>query len=181
MTIDAFFKDPGTCLTTERTETRDDNRWPCEKQTAVRWFPRVVSSYAPTEQSSHWSQRLEADVEFVSGQKPWVMAMPTRQTANDFYGFEDADAAFLSRKPTNFVVFAKPGLLDDVLAAMLAEYWGCVHVSVANGLAADRDLSAAMALRRGEAVNACAALTTILGLDTDQVRERGYVLNGLPR
>jgi hypothetical protein len=56
---------------------------------------------------------------------------------------------------------------------------------VANGLAAGRaDARTMAALRRGQAVNAAATaaqLTAVLGIDTPHVREKGYVLTGLPR
>lgn len=105
----------------------------------------------------------------------------------DYYGSEDVDAAFLRRKPVSFVIFGKPGLEVDRLAAELAEYWGCVHVSVANGLlAASRrpDDSTGLELRRGGAVNAAdtaTLLVDILGIGSAEVRERGYVLTGLPK
>lgn len=142
------------------------------------WFPRIVSSYAVTE-SVHWSQRLD-----VYNELPAVK-IRRRAVEADFYGHEDADAAFLKRKPVSFAVFGKPGLLDAELAAMLSAYWGCVHVSLANGLAAGRaDGQTMWELRNGRAVNAAGSATLfakLLGFSDLEIRERGYVLTGLPR
>lgn len=103
----------------------------------------------------------------------------------DFYGREDADAAHLGRRPASFAIFGKPGLPADSLADALSAYWGCVHVSVAAGLAAGRaGARTAWALRRGKAVTAAgtaAQLNAVLALGDPEVRERGYVLTGFPR
>jgi len=153
------------------------------------WFPPVVSSYALTE-SVHWSRRLDDDVKRgMAGVARRVAPSSAAATATaadrDFYGREDADAAHLGRRPASFAIFGKPGLPADSLADALSAYWGCVHVSVAAGLAAGRaGARTAWALRRGKAVTAAgtaAQLNAVLALGDPEVRERGYVLTGFPR
>lgn len=153
------------------------------------WYPRVVSSYGLTERIN-WSRHLEADADFRSQQSPAIArrwTLPVQSEGRDYYGSEDVDAAFLRRKPVSFVIFGKPGLEDDKLAAMLSAYWGCVHVSTTTGLLAASlrpDDQTGLALRRGEAVNAAGSaslLVDLLGIGGTEVQERGYVLTGLPR
>lgn len=119
-----------------------------------------------------------------TGQRPFNFQQ-RNLTSRDFYGREDADAAFLQRIPFSFMIFAKPGMPDDSLAVMLSMHWGSVHVSPALGLSAGRiDARTAWKLRSGQVVNAgstVALLTRILGLNDPVVRERGYVMTGLPR
>lgn len=160
----------------------------------------------------HWSHRLDSDaITLALGDRPGTLGdrpatlgdrpatlgdrpatlgdrpatFRQRSTEGDFYGTEDADSAFLRREPVSFAVFGKPGLPDDQLATALATRWGCVHVSVAHGVAAGRaDARTAWALRRGRAVRVAStpgALVELLGLREPEVKERGYVLSGLPR
>lgn len=145
------------------------------------WYPRLAAFYGRTD-NVHWSGRTDADLLSLDGRL--TVSVQQRAAVRDFYEREDADAAFLGRKPVSFVVFGKPGVPDGELATALAAHWGCVHVSVAGGLAAGRaGDQATLALRRGEAVmaGAAASLTKLLGLDTIEVQQRGYVLTGLPR
>lgn len=145
------------------------------------WYPRLAAFYGRTD-NVHWS--LRADVDLLSLDGISTFTMQRRAAVRDFYEREDADATFLGRKPVSFVVFGKPGVPDGELATTLAACWGCVHVSVAGGLAAGRaGDQTTLALRRGEAVMAGTAgpLTKLLGLDTTEVQQRGYVLTGLPR
>lgn len=130
----------------------------------------------------HWSVRADGDLLSLDGHP--TFATQRRPAVRDFNEREDADAAFLGRKPVSFVVFGKPGVPDGELAAALAAHWGCVHVSVAGGLAAGRASDpATLALRCGGTVTAGHAgpLTKLLGLDTTEVQQRGYVLTGFPR
>jgi len=131
---------------------------------------------------------VDADFRFrqsptITGQ--WTLPVPSEGL--DYYGSEDVDAAFLRRKPVSFVIFGKPGLADDRLAALLSAHWGCIHVSAATGLLAASlrpDDQTGLALRRGEAVNAASSaslLVGLLGIGGIEVQERGYVLTGLPR
>lgn len=144
----------------------------------------MVASYGRAE-NAPWSRRLDADLASPDGRPAVVVRR--RAAVHDFYSDELADAAFLEREPVSFAVFGKPGVPDDELAAALSAHWGCVHVSVAIGLAAGRASDTVMsALRRGSAVNVVAAsaatpLAGLLGLDTAEVRTRGYVLSGFPR
>lgn len=150
------------------------------------WYPRVVFSYGLTE-SEHWSRRLDADYDASDGIAPTVIPRTVTAVQHDFYGHEDANAAHLVRKPVSFVIFGKPGLLTDSLADALSAYWGCVHVSVARALASGRaDLQhIAAALRVGHAVLAAQTTTQLIGLlgleSSPEIRERGYVLTGLPK
>lgn len=152
-----------------------------EKRGRRRWYPRVVSSYGLTE-NAPWDRRLDADAKTAATATD---VCPARATDADCYGREHADAAALNRKPVSFAIFGKPDAPDDRLAAMLAEYWGCVHVSPALGLMSGRaDARTAWMLRHGRAVNAAesaALLVGLLGLESPEIRERGYVLTGLPR
>lgn len=148
------------------------------------WYPRVVSSYGLTE-SAHWSRRLNEDASASDGIVPTVSYTATTVERN-FYSHEDANAAYLERKPVTFAIFGKPGLPADSLADALSAYWGCVHVSVARRLASGHtDFCTAAALRAGHAVTAArttAQLIALLGLrNSPEIRERGYVLTGLPR
>lgn len=150
---------------------------------ACRWYPRVLSSYGLTE-NVPWQSRLDADLKTVTGAAASAQ-WPTIAGDVDFYGREDADKAALARKPVSFAIFGKPGAPDEQLASMLAEYWGCIHVSPALGLLSGRaDARTAETLEYGGAVNAAnsaALLVRLLGLDSSEIRERGYVLTGLPR
>ncbi|VVC36135.1 P-loop containing nucleoside triphosphate hydrolase [Cinara cedri] len=178
--------DSGTCLITETRDGRSRaEQYAAEKRrhkadNAGHWYPRIVSSYGLTE-NSPWTRRLNADHEIgATG-----IRCPVRAADEDFYGYEDADAAALARKPVSFVIFGKPGTPDEQLADILAAYWGCVHVSPALGLVSGRaDARTKWKLHRGDAVNAAdslAMLVALLGLDSPEIRERGYVLTGLPR
>lgn len=152
-----------------------------EKRGLRRWYPRVVSSYGLTE-NVPWERRLDADIETAAAP---VTVRPARAADVDYYGRENADVAALDRKPVSFAIFGKPDAPDDQLAAILAEYWGCVHVSPALGLVSGRaGARTAWKLRHGRAVNAAesaAFLVALLGLESSEIRERGYVLTGLPR
>lgn len=143
-----------------------------------------MSLYALAE-NVHWSRRLRADVGAVDRPAaPWYRPRPL-DPSPDRHCAEDADADSLRRKPVSFAVLGKPGVDDHRLAAALSAYWGCVHVSTADGLDGGRaDAQTMAALRRGQCVYAAATtaqLTAVLGIDTPHVRERGYVLTGLPR
>lgn len=150
----------------------------------LNWYPRVVSSYGLSE-SAHWLRHLTVDSETGPSGRHTIQLRNRSKTRRDYYGREDADAAFLQRKPFSFMIFAKPGLPDDSLASMLSTHWGSVHVSPALGLAAGRiDARTAWTMRTGRAVNAAgtaALLTRILGLNDPVVQERGYVMTGVPR
>ncbi|CAI6363191.1 unnamed protein product [Macrosiphum euphorbiae] len=148
-----------------------------------------LSSYGVTERIN-WSRHLEVDADHRSRQTPttairWMR--PVQPAGRDHYGSEDVEAAFLRRKPVSFVIFGKPGLADDKLAAMLSTHWGCIHVSVTTGLLAAShrpEDPTGLALRRGEAVNAAGNTSLLIGLLSiggTEVQERGYVLTGLPR
>lgn len=153
------------------------------------WYPRTIAHYAPAD-TVNWSQRLDEDLRWPNGRP--AVTVQRRPAARDFYCHDLADAAFMERKPVSFVVFGKPGVPDEELATALSSYWGCVHVSLAKGLAAGRaDELVPDELRNGAKVNVAAiaaananpakTLTMLLGLDTTEVRHRGYVLTGLPR
>lgn len=136
-------------------------------------------------ESVNWSWRLRVDV-CVGGPPAVGLYRPQQHDLPpEHYSYEHVDAEWLKRKPVSFVVFGKPGLDDHKLAAELSAYWGCIHVSMENGLADGRiDDQTMAAMRRGQAVYVGATasqLITILGIDTPYVHERGYVLTGLPR
>lgn len=172
------FNDPSS----KRRQSVEEQRTPTVDNSV--WLPRVISYYGLCE-NEHWSRHLTVDAETgTTGRRPFNIRR-RHLTCRDLYGREDADAAFLQRIPFSFLIFSKPGMPDDSLAAMLSTYWGSVHVSPALGLDAGRvDARTAWKLRSGQVVNAGSSttlLTRILGLNDPVIQERGYVLTGLPR
>ncbi|XP_065173287.1 adenylate kinase 9-like [Atheta coriaria] len=113
---------------------------------------------------------------------------PTNETQRtDHFTERKAQLAYLNAKPKCFVILGKPGLGEERLGKLLADYWHCVFINP-EALIQEEIRSGSRAglciefnLRCGRSINVDVIIRLLeKRLNSESVKHRGFVLCGFP-
>lgn len=153
---------------------------------SLDWYPRCNSYYGFTEDVDAINR-----VDHLLAAKKFLESFTSikKDERNNFDPYEETDShlKYLQSKPTTFIILGKPGIGEQQLGKLLADYWKCVYIDpetlveeeIKSGSRAGQCIE--FNLRCGRAIS----IDVILRLAEKRVKSksaehRGFVLCGFP-
>lgn len=160
---------------------------PAPRPPPLEWYPLVNSYYPYTEDVDAYARvnhLLESNPSFDS-----LTTLVDRSNADraDAYSENAAQLQYLQSKPTCFLIVGKPGIGQQKVGKLLAEYWKCVYIDpetliedeIAAGTRAGNCIE--FNLRSGRAIGVDIILRLLeKRVRSNTVQHRGFVLCGFP-
>ncbi|KAK4878277.1 hypothetical protein RN001_010783 [Aquatica leii] len=161
----------------------------CEpKAPSVQWYPFTNSYYPFTEDVDIYSRvnhvlstgRYEESLTHVTD-------CHTCACIEDGYTEKEAQLQYLTSKPTSFFIIGKPGIGEEQLGKLLADYWNCVYIEpeilIREEIENDTDAGKCIEfnLRNGRSISADVVVKLLeKRVKSQTAQHRGFVICGFP-
>lgn len=161
---------------------------PTTKPQRIDWYPFANSYYPYTEDVD----ALER-VNHLIDSKPSFESLTTLNqisdcdVENDSYSESGAQLKYLQSQPTCFLIIGKPGIGEEKLGKLLADYWKCVYINPEILIQDEIDAGTRAGqciefnLRCGRAIGVDVILRLLeKRVKTQSCQHRGFVISGFP-
>lgn len=160
---------------------------PSSKPPPLEWYPFVNSYYPYTEDVDAFARvnhLLESNPSFDS---LTTLIEGANADRTDAYSENAAQVQYLQSKPTCFLILGKPGIGQQKVGKLLADYWKCVYIDpetlIEDEIAAGTRAGSCIEfnLRSGRAIGVDIILRLLeKRVRSKTVQHRGFVLCGFP-
>lgn len=157
-------------------------------QKSIDWWPNCNSYYPYLEDTDALNRKeplqisYKSDSNISSESETWNI-----YDEDDLYNERDAQNKYLSTTPLSFVILGKPGLGEQELGKLLADYWGSVYIDPQTLIDEEIDSGSRAGqciefnLRCGRAISADVIMKLVeKRVKSKSAKHRGFVLCGFP-